>query len=175
MRACRWPTAPTPPSSAVCGGDPTGLGGALLLSPAPAGVLAGNLAGWEALRLERAVPAFGVDFDDKTYPQEAALEKRAVSFEKGCYLGQEVVCMLELRGHVKRKLASFVVDGTVPIERGAPVTDRDGAEIGKVTSAAESPTLSKTVGLAMVKLAQAAVGTELRIGNAHARVVERPT
>jgi folate-binding protein YgfZ len=46
------------------------------------------------------VPRFGVDFDDTTYPQEASLEKTAVSFDKGCYLGQEVVCMLEMRGHV---------------------------------------------------------------------------
>ncbi len=105
----------------------------------------------EALRLELGVPAFGIDFDDKMYPQEAALEKRAVSFEKGCYLGQEVVCMLEIRGHVKRRLVSFVADARV--ERGAAVTDDAGEEIGKVSSSADSPTIGKPIGLAMIKLA----------------------
>ena len=108
---------------------------------AAAGGVVGDAAGWEALRLERGVPRFGVDFDDKMYPQEAALEKAAVSFDKGCYLGQEVVCMLEMRGHVKRKLASVVVDDDGPTgdglpARGAPVTDEAGATVGEVTSAA---------------------------------------
>ena len=80
----------------------------------------GDAQGWEALRLERGVPRFGVDFDDKTYPQEASLEKAAVSFDKGCYLGQEVVCMLEMRGHVKRKLVSLVLEApSAPAARRA--------------------------------------------------------
>ncbi len=160
------------PGAAALGGvtfDPTGLGGALLFGEVPEGVVVGDLAGWEALRLERGIPAFGVDFDDKTYPQEASLEKRAVSFEKGCYLGQEVVCMLELRGHVKRKLVGFETDAS-SVARGAVVTDRDGLEIGKVSSAAASPTLARTVGLAMLKLSHTTPGTELRIGGAHAVV-----
>jgi len=166
--------------------DRTGLGGALLLvasdaerdaliaAVGPAGGVVGDEAGWEALRLERGVPRFGVDFDEKTYPQEASLEKRAVSFDKGCYLGQEVVCMLELRGHVKRKLVSFVVDGEGAPTSGEIVTDRDGAEIGKVSSAVESPTLGHTVGIAMIKLAHTAPGTALRIGQAHAHTIELP-
>ncbi len=169
---------------AVC--DRTGLGGALLLvrgeearAALSAGVRAasgviGDDAGWEALRLERGVPRFGVDFDDKTYPQEAALEKRAVSFDKGCYLGQEVVCMLELRGHVKRKLVSFVAESTDAIPPGASITDRDGADIGKVSSSTLSPTLGHTIGLAMLKLAHTSPNTPLRIGSTHAHTVEIP-
>jgi folate-binding protein YgfZ len=165
--------------------DPTGLGGALVLAPsekapgvaeALAGVATlGDAAGWEALRLERAVPRFGVDFDDKTYPQEAALEKTAVSFEKGCYLGQEVVCMLQMRGHVKRKLVSMVVEGTDALPSGAEVTDETGAAVGAVTSAAVSPTLGKMVALAMVKRAQAEPGKGLVVGGARGEVVARPT
>jgi folate-binding protein YgfZ len=159
------------PDAAKLGGapyDPTGLGGCVLFGELPKDAVLGDAAGWEALRLERGVAAFGVDFDDKTYPQEASLEKRAVSFEKGCYLGQEVVCMLELRGHVKRKLVPVAIDGPLTVERGATVTDRDGNEIGKVTSA--TPSSARTVGLAMLKLAFTAPGTELRIGGAHAHV-----
>ena len=163
--------------------DPTGLGGALFVGGpdeearlarevARLGGVVGDASGWDALRLERGVPAFGVDFDDKTYPQEASLEKRAVSFDKGCYLGQEVVCMLEMRGHVKRKLVPFVADGAVA--PGASVTDPAGVEVGKVSSSGASPTLGRTVGLAMLKLAQAVAGTELRAGEASVRVVDVP-
>jgi folate-binding protein YgfZ len=167
--------------------DSTGLGGALVLAPALAGAavrlaleesaVIGDDAGWEALRLERAVPRFGVDFDEKTYPQEAGLEKVAVSFDKGCYLGQEVVCMLEMRGHVKRRLAALVLephDGAQPPVRGAVVTDEGGGEVGEITSAGSSPTLGKEIALAMVKRAAGEPGRELRVGGAPARVVERP-
>jgi folate-binding protein YgfZ len=164
--------------------DRTGLGGAFVLAPVDHGAAVrdalasvaalGDEAGWEALRLERAVPRFGVDFDDKTYPQEAQLEKSAVSFDKGCYLGQEVVCMLELRGHVKRKLASVVFEGGEPPARGAAVTDEAGAPVGEVTSAAASPMLGKAVALAMVKRAFAEAGKHVLVGGARAEVVERP-
>jgi folate-binding protein YgfZ len=164
--------------------DRTGLGDAMILAApdltrevgaAIAGAATvGDEAGWEALRLERGVPRFGVDFDDKTYPQEAQLEKVAVSFDKGCYLGQEVVCMLELRGHVKRKLVPVVLDDGAPPPRGAPVTDETGAPVGEVTSAGTSPTLGKPVVMAMVKRAFAEAGKRLVVAGASGEVVERP-
>jgi folate-binding protein YgfZ len=169
--------------------DRTGLGGALVLAPAGqsgatrsaveravarAGGAVGDESGWESLRLERAVPRFGVDFDDKTYPQEAALEKTAVRFDKGCYLGQEVVCMLELRGHVKRKLVSLILDAGEPPARGAAVTGDEGAAVGEVTSAARSPTLGKAVALASLKRAYAQPGKTVTVAGARAEVVDRP-
>lgn len=180
--------------------DLTGLGGAFLFVPllpsagadavraaiarfaAGEGGLVGDEAGWEVLRLERAVPRFGTDFDDKTYPQEASLEKTAVSFEKGCYLGQEVVCMLEMRGHVKRKLVSLVVDAANPPAPGADVigesgtslADGSGAVVRSVTSAARSPALGKTVALAMMKRAYSGLGTRVVVGGSRAEVVELP-
>jgi folate-binding protein YgfZ len=177
-------------AGAVGGGvDATGLGGAIVLAPTAhaadvraaieravhdAGGVVGDAGGWEALRLERAVPRFGADFDDKTYPQEASLEKIAVSFDKGCYLGQEVVCMLELRGHVKRKLVPVALDApALPPPRGASVTDHDGALVGEITSAAASPTLGKPVALAMLKRAVAEPGTPVFVAGASGRVVER--
>jgi folate-binding protein YgfZ len=178
-------------SAGAAGGaiDRTGLGGAFLLAPARKaaqttaviersvamrGGAIGDEAGWEALRLERGVPRFGVDFDDKTYPQEASLEKTAVRFDKGCYLGQEVVCMLELRGHVKRKLVPLVLDASRPLERGAAVTDDAGVSVGEVTSAALSPTLGKTVALAYVKRAYAQAGKRVLVGGVGAQVVGMP-
>ena len=169
--------------------DRTGLGGAFVLAPvdrsaavreaieravATAGGSVGDEAGWEALRLERAVPRFGVDFDDRTYPQEASLEKTAVRFDKGCYLGQEIVCMLELRGHVKRKLVPLVLDRGAPPVRGVAVTDDAGATLGEVTSAGSSPTLGRTVALAFVKRACAQAGKHVFVAGVPAEVVERP-
>jgi folate-binding protein YgfZ len=174
--------------------DRTGLGGAVLLLPSEraeplraavaaavgvAGGVVGDPGGWEALRLERGVPRFGVDFDDKMYPQEAALEKVAVSFDKGCYLGQEVVCMLEMRGHVKRKLVPVVLEDAAPgtdggLTRGAPVTDESGGALGEVTSFAASPTLGKAVALAMVKRSHAEPGCTVVVAGRRAEVVQRP-
>jgi folate-binding protein YgfZ len=120
------------------------------------------------------VPRFGVDFDDKTYPQEASLEKAAVSFEKGCYLGQEVVFMLEKRGHVKRRLVSLVVEAAEVPPAGAPVTDEAGAPVGEVTSATRSPTLGTVVALAMLKRVHATPGQSVVVQGARGKVVERP-
>jgi folate-binding protein YgfZ len=170
--------------------DRAGLGGAFVIAPAPvstpvraaielavasAGGTVGDEAGWETLRLERGVPRFGVDFDDKTYPQEASLERTAVSFDKGCYLGQEVVCMLEMRGHVKRKLVPLLVHAVSPPEPGAPVTDEEGAVVGEVTSAAPSPASGSAMALAMLKRAYAEAGKNVVVaGGIRAEVVERP-
>ena len=64
-------------------------------------------AAFEALRIERGVPLQPFDIDDKTIPQEAFLELDAVSFTKGCFLGQELVCRIDTRGHVNRFLRRF--------------------------------------------------------------------
>jgi tRNA-modifying protein YgfZ len=166
--------------------DLVGLGGAVLVVPGEAaekaeeravaaGARLATGAEWNVLRLERGVPVYGVDFDDKTYPQEASLEKRAVSFDKGCYLGQEVVCRLEMRGHVHRKLASFVLPPAAAVpEPGAEVRAAAGEIIGTVTSAAKSDRLGAPVGFAMVKYAHAEPGTAVRIGEQEATIVAVP-
>ena len=172
--------------------DRTGLGGAIVLAPKERDVgghstvraaieralkeMAGAIGderAWETLRVEQAIPRFGVDFDGATYPQEAGLEKTAVSFSKGCYLGQEVVCMLEMRGKVKRKLVALELDeGTVP-ERGASVSaNAEGnVVVGEITSAVASPTRGRTVAVAMVKAAHADPGTVLHVAGARATIV----
>ena len=169
--------------------DWTGLGGAIVVAEdeakvAPALVRAldevggaiGDDAGWEALRLEQAVPRFGKDFDGTTYPQEAILERRAVSFDKGCYLGQEVVCMLELRGRVKRKLAPLVLakDGDTAPEKGSAVFDAAGNKLGEITSSAWSPALDTHVAFAMLKASVLQPDLPVKVENRAARVVERP-
>lgn len=161
-----------------CAIDMTGLGDAALVFPAGAREQAAGALGeqaraitaaeWDALRIEHGTPRFGVDFDEKTYPQEASLERRAVSFCKGCYLGQEVICRLEMRGHVHRRLALLHVEGEAAA--GAPVATVEGVEVGAITSATWSPGLGKLVALAMLKYAQSEPGTALQVGAARAVV-----
>jgi len=122
---------------------------------------------WDRARVEHGVTAFGVDFDDTNYPQEASLERDAVSFEKGCYLGQEAVFMLEKRGHVKKRIVQLHVDGAV--ETGDPITLPDGAEVGRVTSRAVRPA-GGNLALGFVKYKQARADTELRVGASRAVV-----
>jgi folate-binding protein YgfZ len=120
----------------------------------------------ELSRLRAGRPAFGVDFGATTYPQEAGLDS-AVSFQKGCYLGQEVVCMLENRGQLSRALVRLSTDALVA--PGAKVLDADGAEVGAVTSAIDAP--DGALALAYVKRVALGEGKALRIGGGAARVI----
>jgi folate-binding protein YgfZ len=144
---------------------------ALLVSEvAKLGGVVADDATWEAVRIEHGLPRFGVEFDTTHYPQEAALEKLAVSFQKGCYLGQEVVYMLQERGHAKRKLVPLDLDGAELPAAGAPVASASGEAVGEIRSATFGPSSGKPVAIAMVKWAQAKPGTELSVGGVAARV-----
>jgi folate-binding protein YgfZ len=104
----------------------------------------------EALRIEAGVPRLGVDIDESTIPQEAGLEVEAVSFTKGCFLGQELVCRIDARGHVNRFLRRLSLPGTSVPPHGAEVV-RDDKPVGSVTSAAAVAGEDRVVALAMVR------------------------
>jgi folate-binding protein YgfZ len=87
----------------------------------------------ERLRIEAATPRHGREIDDRVLPAEAGLDERAVSFDKGCYPGQEPVARQHYRGKVNRRLRVLEVEGDVP-ERETPVL-HDGKEVGRITSA----------------------------------------
>lgn len=111
----------------------------------------------EIARVRAGRARWGRDVDGSFYPQEAGLAPRAVSFQKGCYVGQEVVCMLEMRGQVKRSLARLRFDGPdVP----APDSELrvDGDAVGRLTSAVRDPTDGAILALAMLKRAAAEPG-----------------
>ncbi len=101
----------------------------------------------EALRIGRGAPAIGVDTGARTLVQEALLDD-AVSFTKGCYLGQETVARLHYRGHPNRRLARIALDGPVPV--GTAITGPGEIAAGDVTSLAEVPDMG-WVALAMVR------------------------
>src|SRR3954470_1845690 len=113
----------------------------------------GTDADWEALRIAQIFGRFGVDFGEADNPHEAALDRRAVSWSKGCYLGQEVVCMQDMRGKLKRRLVALTLGtSSDPPAVGSPVTSADGSEpVGELTSVARSPSTGELLALARVK------------------------
>jgi len=114
-----------------------------------AGVPRAGLVALEALRVEAGIPRQGHELDDSIIPQEAFLERDAVSFTKGCFLGQELVCRIDTRGHVNRQLRGVVVDGAREPIVGAEITVGDKA-VGRVTTVAHSPRLG-VVALALLR------------------------
>jgi folate-binding protein YgfZ len=122
---------------------------------------------WELARVRAGRPALFADFGDTTYPQEAGLEAAAVSFQKGCYLGQEVVCMLENRGQLNRRLARL--ESASELARGDGIVDAENKRIGEITSAVRDG--DRTLALGFVKRAHASAGAELATeGGAKLRV-----
>ena len=116
----------------------------------------GSDADWEAYRITQALGLFGVDFGEADNPHEAALDRRAVSWSKGCYLGQEVVCMQDMRGKLKRRLVALTLGegegSSSPPAVGSPVTAADGGEpVGELTSVARSPSTGELFALARIK------------------------
>lgn len=118
----------------------------------------------EWARIEAGRPEFLVDMDAETIPLEAGLEDRAISFTKGCYVGQEVIVRVMHRGggRVARRLVGLRLDGGVVPARGAAIR-RDGRDVGAVTSAAASPRLGQPVALAYVRREAMEPGTSLTV------------
>ena len=120
---------------------------------------------FDVLRIEAGIPKFLVDMDEHTIPLEAGIEDRAISYTKGCYVGQEVIVRVTTRGQgrvAKRLVGLAVKKGTVPISVGAPIT-ADDREIGRVTSAAMSPALGRAIALGYVHRDFTDPGTEVRV------------
>ena len=77
---------------------------------------------FHALRIEAGTPLFGVDFDDRNFPQEVGRNEQAISFTKGCYLGQETVARIDALGHVNQQLAGVRFAGTNVPDAGSELT-----------------------------------------------------
>lgn len=128
----------------------------------------------ELRRIETGRPRYGVDLDTSVIPQEAGLNDRAVSFTKGCYVGQETVARLFHRGRPNRHLRGLRLDAPAAVgDELRAAGEEDGRVLGTVTSAAVSPTHGP-IALAFVRR-QAAVGDTVTVGTGtSARVVELP-
>ena len=119
----------------------------------------------DILRLEAALPRYGIDFDENTLVLEAGL-KDAISFNKGCYMGQETVARATFIGRVNRRLAQIQAKASHGLGRGARLYG-DNKEAGVVTSSAYSPALTSVVGLGYVQKDFATEGTQVEIVTAN--------
>ncbi len=141
--------------------------------------------GWnalESLRIEAGIPRYGTELTDAVIPLEAELE-HAIDFEKGCYIGQEIVARMKYRGHPNRLLRGIEIDGSptsqddCKLHQNAPVFNGD-KEIGWVTSTAFAPTLGKEIALGYVRIAVTEPGSRVQIetsgGRVDATVVQLP-
>lgn len=116
-----------------------------------AGAVRGGLAAWELARVEAGRPEWGLDIDESTIPQEANFDElHAISYTKGCYVGQETVARVHFRGHVNRHLRGlrFAQHALPPFR--AVLVDATGKPVGEVRSTAHSPQLGP-IALAMVR------------------------
>lgn len=116
----------------------------------------------EILRIEAGLPRYGVDMDDTNVVTETNLDD-AVSYTKGCYIGQEIIARIKYRGHVAKKLSGLMFTGTVAVGPGAVVNSVDGKEIGRITSVTFSPKLKHTIALAYLKYDYLAADTAVKV------------
>jgi folate-binding protein YgfZ len=126
-----------------------------------AGAMPAGLETWEILRVEAGLPADGVDMDETRFVVEVGRGARAISYTKGCYLGQEPIVMARDRGHVNRLLMGVRLSGE-PMAPGTKLL-REGQEVGQVTSSVFSPRLGTALGLAYVRRGSQEPGTVLEI------------
>src|SRR5207302_669353 len=124
-----------------------------------AGASAADEADARVVRIENGKPRYGEDIRDTSLVQETQ-QLQAVSFNKGCYIGQEIVERVRAQGHVNKKLVRVEMDSAEPAAAGRKLTAA-GAEVGEVTSSVYSPRAGKVVALAVVRSQFAEPGTRL--------------
>lgn len=144
--------------------------------------IGGRAIGWQAFetaRIEAGIPRFGADMDETNIPLECGIERRAVTYNKGCYIGQEVINRIHSVGHVNRELRGLRLANdlkTLP-QRGDKLFHA-GKEVGYVTSAVKSPSLNASIALGYVRREANQIGNELTLrtaaGESPAKIVELP-
>ena len=141
----------------------------------------GRACGWQAFetaRIEAGVPRYHADMDETNLPMEC-IESRAVNFNKGCYIGQEVLNRIHTMGHVAKELRGLLLAHdlkTVPNKGGKLL--HNGKEMGYVTSAVHSPALNANIALGYVRREANQIGTELMLqapdGSSPVKIVDLP-
>lgn len=131
---------------------------------------------YDVLRIEAGIPKYGVDMDDTTVVPELGLDG-LISYNKGCYIGQEIIARIHFRGHVAKQLTGITLAETGPlgsVPPGPDLSTPDGKPAGSITSVAYSPHLQKNVGLAYIRYDHLEPGTELSADGTTAIVTELP-
>ncbi len=128
----------------------------------------------EMYRIVTGIPLYGIDIRERDLPQETE-QMRALNFNKGCYVGQEIVERIRSRGNVHRKFTGFVLEGAAAIAAGGKIIS-DEKEVGEVTSVAvlRTPSGERTVALGYIRREVGVPGREVMIGTARATVTQLP-
>ena len=129
---------------------------------------------YEVLRIENGIPLYGADIDETNVVLESGLDE-AVNFNKGCYVGQEIIARIHFRGHVAKKLTGLIFeDENADVNSGDEIKSAEDKNAGKITSVTFSPKLGKTIALALVRYDFLTEETELKIGDLTAKVKNLP-
>jgi folate-binding protein YgfZ len=156
---------------------------ALLGALVNAGAIAADLGDFEAARIEAGMPLFGRDITEENLPQEVNRDAQAISFTKGCYLGQETVARIDALGHVNRLLVGVRLQTTAPLEPASELFAADDDQsgggsrpkpLGVVTSSTYSPRLQGALALAYVRRGHTKPGTVLESPAGRAEVIGLP-
>jgi len=131
---------------------------------------------WETMRIELGRPRWGKELTAEILPPEANLEERAIEYNKGCYIGQEVISRMKMSGQRSKRLCGLLGDPGAAITTGAKLAAVDGREVGWVTSSIWSERLGGNVALGYVKRGFNEVGATLHLtdGGASLRVTDLP-
>ena len=105
----------------------------------------------EIMRIEQGIPRWGRELTEEIIPIEANLEERAISYEKGCYIGQEVISRLKMSGQTNKRLRGLISLREVPLGPGMKLAATSGKEVGWITSATRSQRIGKEIALGYVK------------------------
>ena len=130
---------------------------------------------YEVLRVEQGIPIYGVDVDETTIVPETGLPD-VINYNKGCYIGQEIIARIHFRGHIAKQLTGLILSGE---SRESGIESRElrssnEKNAGKITSVTFSPKLEKQIALGYVRYDYLAEGTELKLGEQTATVKNLP-
>lgn len=137
------------------------------------GAILCSTAAFDAVRIESGMPLYDVDFNENNLPQEVGRDEQAISFTKGCYLGQETVARIDALGHVNQQIAGVRFASSNVPAIGSELT-LGGNVFGRVTSATHSPQLNAPLALALAKRQASALGTKFESAAGPCEVVELP-
>ncbi|MCI0380787.1 MAG: hypothetical protein L0215_24655 [Gemmataceae bacterium] len=148
------------------------------------GVVMAGMDTWEILRVESGLPEYGKDLDENRLVMEVGRTAQAISYTKGCFLGQEPIVMARDRGQVNRTLLGLKVEGPDPVAVGSPLTlypsppqgrGENLPEVGQTTSSVFSPRLDQVIALAYLRRGSQTPGTQMLLkGGRKVAVSELP-
>ena len=119
--------------------------------------------GAEVMRIEQGIPRWGRELTQEIIPIEANLEQRTIDYQKGCYIGQEVISRIKMSGQTNKRLCGLISVHDIPLQPGMKLVppSAPGREVGWITSATRSETIGKDIALGYVKRSFNTAGTKL--------------